>query len=321
MNIAAAPKEKRNLVIIDEVQKLPIILDEVHRLIEEKGIKFVLTGSSARKLKRGAANLLAGRAWNTELYPLTYKEIPGFDLDRYLRFGGLPAVYLSELPEEELAAYARTYLYEEIQAEAIVRKLAQFSRFLKASALSHSQILNFAEIANDTAIPASTIREYYQILQDTLIGFLLEPWKGSKKRKAISTAKFYFFDTGVSNTLAGIQSLDRSSDLYGRCFETFIAMEIKAYLSYARKHLPLCFWRSTEKDEVDFIIGDSTAVEVKAAARVNERHLKGLRLLVEEKKMRNFFYVSHDPTELKFGEIHCVPWNRFLDLLWDGAII
>ncbi|HEX4045225.1 MAG TPA: AAA family ATPase, partial [Gammaproteobacteria bacterium] len=228
LRLTAAPWELENMInaalverpsefiVIDEIQKVPQLLDEVHRLIEERQLRFLLTGSSARKLKHGHANLLAGRAWTAHLYPLSFSEIPDFKLDHYLRFGGLPAIYGSPDPEEELQAYVQTYLYEEIQAESLVRKLPQFSRFLITAALANGQMLNFAQIANDAAVAASTVREYYTILEDTLIGFMLTPWMKSKKRKAISTAKFYFFDTGVCHALAQTQVLDRNSDLYGR---------------------------------------------------------------------------------------------------------
>ena len=200
-------------IVIDEVQKLPGLLDEVHRLIESRGLRFLLTGSSARKLKRGQANLLAGRAWTANLYPLTSAEIPRFDLAKFLRWGGLPPVVASQEPAEELGAYVRTYLQEEIQAEGFVRRLPPFSRFLASAALTNGQMLNFAQIASDAGVPAATVREYYYLLEDTLVGFLLPAWTKSKKRKAISTAKFYFFDTGVTHALAGTQTLDRNSDL------------------------------------------------------------------------------------------------------------
>ena len=170
---AALDGKKDPIIVIDEVQKLPNLLDEVHRLIEEKKWRFLLTGSSARKLKHGHANLLAGRAWTAHLFPLSFSEIPNFRLEHYLRYGGLPAIYPSEFPEEELIAYAHTYLYEEIQAEGLVRKLPQFSRFLQVAALHNGLILNFNKVSSDTGVSASTIREYYEILKDTLIGFSL----------------------------------------------------------------------------------------------------------------------------------------------------
>lgn len=313
-------KQPREYVVIDEIQKVPNLLDEVHRLIEGKKMRFLLTGSSARKLKHGHANLLAGRAWTANLYPLSLSEIPTFNLERYLRFGGLPAVYASDDPQEELNAYTHTYLYEEIQAEGLVRKLPQFSRFLTVAALANGQMLNFAKIASDTSIPASTIREYYSILEDTLIGFMLTPWTKSKNRKAISTAKFYLFDTGVTHTLAQTNILERNSDLYGKSFEHWVGLELRSYLSYQRCTDTLSYWRSTHQHEVDFIIGDHTAIEVKASKKITSYDLKGLHALQEENVFKQFYVVSQDPIETKQQNITCLHWKTFMALLWAGKI-
>ncbi len=311
----------QQLIIIDEIQKLPLLLDEVHRLIEEKSIRFILTGSSARKLKRGSANLLAGRAWQTELFPLTSLEITDFDLDRYLQYGGLPAVYTSDHPIEELDAYVHTYLYEEIQAEGLVRKLDMFSRFLKTAAISNGQLINYQQISNDSGVKVSTVKEYFQILNDTLIGFIVEPWLGSQKRKAIMTSKFYFFDTGVTNTIREIQHLDRNSDLYGQSFEQFIAMELRAYISYSRIKRPLKYWRSVSQFEVDFILNDQIAIEVKASKKITRDHLKGLRAIKEEGVFERYICVSHDKIQTEKDGIECMHWQSFLKKLWTGKIL
>ena len=308
-------------VVIDEVQKLPSLLDEVHRLIETRKMRFVLTGSSTRKLKRGYANLLGGRAWMANLYPLTRAEIPGFELPRFLRYGGLPPVVISDEAGEELHAYVRTYLHEEIQAEGFVRRLPAFSRFLTTAALTNGQMLNFAKIGSDTGLPAATVREHYFLLEDTLVGFLLPAWVKSKKRKAISTAKFYFFDTGVVHALTGTETLERNSDLYGRSFEQFLAMELRAYFGYRRRHEPISYWRSTAGHEVDFVIGDHTGVEVKATRKVNVSDLRGLQALAEEKIVRRLLLVSEDPVETKRGPIRCITWQRFLDELWADDLL
>jgi len=296
-------------------------LDEVQRLIEAKRLRFFLTGSSARKLRRGQANLLAGRAWQANLFPLTWAELTDahFDLDRYLRYGGLPSVFLSQDPIEELQAYVHTYLSEEIQAEGLVRRLPQFSRFLQVAALSNGQILNFTSIGSDTQVSPSTVREYY-LLEDTLLGFLLPPWTKSRKRKAIATAKFYLFDTGVTHTLAGTRTLERNSDLYGRSFEHWIGMELRAALSYQRTHQELSYWRSTRQHEVDFIIGDEIAIEVKASQRVTTRDGKGLRALQEEGMLKRFYLVSQDPVERIADDIHSVHWQTFLSRLGAGTL-
>jgi uncharacterized protein len=308
-------------IVIDEVQKVPGLLDEVHRLIETRRLRFLLTGSSARKIRHGQANLLAGRAWTARLHPLTYPEIPGFDLMRMLRFGGLPPVVASDEPQEELGAYVRTYLQEEIHAEGLVRRLPQFSRFLTTAALTSGQMLNFAEIAGDAGMSASTVREHYFLLEDTLVGHLLPAWTKTRKRKAIATARFYFFDTGVAHTLAGTRSLDRNSDLYGRSFEQWIGMELRAYLDYRRRTDGLAYWRSTHQHEVDFIVGDHTAIEVKATRRVGKRDLRGLSALAEERRFKSLLLVSEDRIEATHGDIRCVPWRTFVDELWGDRLL
>jgi len=240
-------------VVIDEIQKLPELLDEVHDLIETEGTRFILTGSSARKLRSGGVTLLAGRARQCELYPLVSAEIPQFDLERYLRFGGLPQVYSSGDPEEELDAYVNLYLKEEIKEEALVQKISHFSRFLRAAASANTEQISYANIASDSGIPASSVRAWFDILSDTFIGFALEPWRLSIKRKAVATAKFYFFDIGVANFLRGTTHLDRNSAEYGKAFEQFIAMELRAWLSYRRIRKELRYWRTQSGQEVDTV--------------------------------------------------------------------
>ena len=282
------------VVVIDEIQKLPALLDEVHDLIETGGIHFVLSGSSGRKLKASGVNLLGGRAWQANLFPLTAAEIPRFDLGRYLLYGGLPQVYDSEYPEEELDAYVNTYLREEIRGEALVRNFVHFARFLNVAALCSGQQLNFANVSRDTGVPATSVSSYFEILADTFIGFLVLPWRGSRRRKAVATAKFYFFDVGVANFLRGIGTLNRNSGEYGIAFEHFIAMELRSYLSYRRRRLELTYWRTQSGVEVDFLVGTAAAIEVKASARVSDRDLRGLRALADEGSTAARFLVSFD---------------------------
>jgi len=319
-DIIETAQNKDTIIVIDEVQKIPLLLDEVHRLIEEKKIKFLLTGSSARKLRKSNVNLLAGRAWEANLFPLIKNEIPDFSLQRYLEFGGLPTVYLSENPKEELIAYVDTYLKEEIQAEAVVRKIQSFSSFLRISALTSGKMLNFSSLSNDIGIPASTMREYYQVLEDTLIGFLLPAWTKSQKRKAISTAKFYFFDIGVRNQLADIKSIEPYSDLYGQAFEHFIAMELRAYLSYNRKNVGLSYWAAKNGQEVDFIVGDDIAIEVKTTQQVSSKHLKGLKALQEENICKKYFLISFDKLHRIHEGLEIIYWEDFLNRLWNHEI-
>jgi uncharacterized protein len=309
------------LIVIDEIQRIPELLNEVHRLIENRKITFLLTGSSARKLRRGQANLLAGRVWEARLFPLTWKEIPDFKLARYLRYGGLPSVYLSEFPEEELDAYVNTYLKEEIMAEGLIRNLPLFARFLRSMALTNGEVINFTKLANDCQMAPSTVREHVGVLEDTLVGFLLPAWAESRKRKAIKTGKFYFFDPGVTHTLAGTEVIDRNSDLYGRSFEQFIGMEIRAYLSYQRIKSPLTYWRSTHGHEVDFLIGEKTAMEVKAASRVTPGDFRGLKALSEEGVFKDLFLVSQDTVSTRQENILAIHWEEFLRRLWQGEII
>jgi uncharacterized protein len=311
----------RAWVVIDEVQKVPTLLDEVHRLIESRRWRFLLTGSSARKLKRGQANLLAGRARRAELFPLVYPEIPAFDLPRHLRFGGLPGVVDSQEPAEDLGAYVNTYLREEISADGLVRRMPPFSRFLTTAALTNGQMLNFSQIASDTGVPAATVREHYFLLEDTLVGAILPAWTKTAKRKAISTAKFFFFDTGVTNAIAGTRALDRNSDLWGRAFEQWIWMELRAYLSYRRRSEPLCYWRSVHKHEVDFIVGDDLAIEAKATRRISRSDLRGLSALAEEGLLSRLLLVSEDPIPAQHGPIRCMPWRTFMDELWGDRLL
>lgn len=310
------------VVIIDEIQKLPGLLDEVHHLIESESATFVLTGSSGRKLKHGGVNLLAGRAWQAALFPLVYAEIPDFDLHRYLLFGGLPQVYPSDLPFEELDAYINTYLYEEILAEGATRDLATFSRFLKVAATVNGEQVNFSNVSSDTGVSASSVRAWFEILNDTFLGFLLEPWRGGLKRKTASTAKFYLFDVGVWNFLRGTTILDQGSDLFGKAFEHWIAMELRAYLSYRRIKSTLTYWRTYTGLEVDFIIDNLFAVEVKAASRVSAKHLRGLRAFHEEAPHLPRILVSLDEVHRTTEDgIRLLHWRRFVDLLWSDQLL
>ncbi|MBN1115057.1 MAG: ATP-binding protein [Oligoflexia bacterium] len=309
-------------VIIDEIQKIPELLDEVHNLIESEKIKFILTGSSARKLKRSGTNLLAGRAWTRYLFPLTSREITDFNLLRVLNYGSLPAIYQSDNPDEDLNSYIGTYLQEEIKAEGLVRKIDGFSRFVETAALTNAELVNFAGISSDCGVPASTVTEYYKILQDTMIGNLLEPYTKTKKRKAISTAKFYFFDVGVCNKLAGRSNIKFKTELFGKALEHFIFTELRAYMEYSRKILNnnLYYWRSASKMEVDFLINDETAIEVKATDNVTGRHLKGLKALSEDLKLKKKIVVCTETTPKKIGDITVLPVQMFLTRLWGGDI-
>lgn len=303
-------------IIIDEIQKMPILLDEVHYMIEKERFKFILTGSSPRKLKRGGANLLGGRAWTRHMFPLTSHEIGKYNLLRILNYGSIPSIYDSMEPEQDLSAYVGNYLKEEIQAEGLARKIENFSRFLQTASLTNTELLNFANIANDAGVPAKTVSEYYAVLQDTLIGYLLEPYMKTKKRKAVSTAKFYLFDIGVANFLAGRKNIRPRTELFGKSFEHFIFTEIKAQMSYVNDMRSLHFWRSKSGYEVDFILGDETAIEVKSTNLVSEKHLAGINALSEDLKLKRKIVVSMDPTPRRIKDIRILPVHNFLEELW-----
>lgn len=309
------------LIVIDEIQRLPGLLNEAHRLIETRGTKFLLTGSSARKLRHGGANLLAGRAWEANLFPLTSNEITDFNLKRYLTVGGLPSVYLSDEPWEELKAYTGTYLREEIQAEALVRRFEAFARFLELVATRVGDELNLEAVGSDCGVNGKTIRNYLEIVNDTLIGFLLQPYSKTVRRKSTSRAKFYLFDIGVTNALIGRREIDENGEIFGRALEHLIALELRAFLSYTRSDEQLRFWRSQSKHEVDFIVGDRLAIEVKSTDLVNERHLKGLRVLREENLIERFIVVSRDINPREIDGITVLPWQIFLKHLWSGKLL
>ena len=320
--IDAAIDSNTSMVVIDEIQKVPALLDEVHRLIEERNFRFLLSGSSARKLKASGVNLLGGRAWISNMFPLTSEELKeNFKLEHFLRYGGLPHVYTSSFPQDELEAYITTYLNEEIKMEGLVRKIPAFLEFLRLAALTNTQLLNFSTIASDTGVSATTIKEYYGILEDTLIGRLLQPWAKSTKRKAVATAKFYFFDTGDAHTLAETKTLDRNSDLYGQSFEQWIFMELSAYLSYRNRKEKLRFWRSQDRHEVDFTIGDEVAIEVKSTKKINRDDFLGLNALREEGIFKAFFIVSSDPVDIVRDGVHCLNWKTFLRRLWADQVL
>ena len=308
------------LVVVDEVQKVPVLLDEVHWCLENTSTKFILCGSSARKLRRGAANLLGGRAWRYELFPLTTQELGDYDLERIVNHGLIPQHYREHTPERSLRGYVLDYLEQEINAEAVTRNVPAFAKFLEAVTLTHGQLLNYATVARDCGVSAKTVREYYQILEDTLLGHTLPPWRKSKKRRLIETAKFYLFDPGIVRALSGMRLRQRGSEEFGRAFEHFLIEEVRAYLSYSEKYLPMTFWRTSTGMEVDLLVGDGDlAIECKAAAQVDERHTQGLRALLEDQRVKQAVIVSLDTTLRQLpGGITVYPWQLFCQKLWAG---
>lgn len=311
---------KHKFAIIDEIQKLPILLDEVHLLIEEHGIKFLLTGSSARKLRRGGINLLGGRALIRHLHPLSFHELGDkFNLLKAVNNGLLPSIYFSETPDDALEAYIGTYLKEEIAQEALTRNVPAFSRFLEVAALCNGQIINYTNISNDAQVARTTVQEYFQILKDTLIAYEVPAWKKSKKRKPISTSKLYFFDVGVNRFLQNCSKIKLGSHEFGRAFETFIFHEIKTFLDYSSRE-EVYYWRSASGFEVDFIISDITAIEVKASKTINKYDLKGLFALKEEKLLKNYILVCLEEKERTINGVRILPWKKFLHELWNNKL-
>jgi uncharacterized protein len=305
-------------VVIDEIQRLPELLHEVHRLIEGRGIRFLLTGSSARKLRRGGVNLLGGRARTKFLHPLSWKELGGrYDLSRAARHGLLPSIYFSDDPAADLQAYAGSYLQQEVVAEGATRNVPAFSRFLRVAALANATVVNFTNIANDAQVPRTTVYEYFEILKDTLLLHELPAWRKSSKRKPLASSKYYFFDLGVVGALQG-QEFQIGTTRFGEAFETLLMHELVCYRDYV-SGTPISFWRSNSGFEVDFILGESTAIEAKAKSAVNDADLRSLRALAEENMLKHYVCVCLEPRPRKVGNVSIIPYAEFLARLWDGV--
>jgi predicted AAA+ superfamily ATPase len=316
-------ENQRQPVIIDEVQKIPALLDEVHWLIENRGLRFVLCGSSARKLKRSHANLLGGRAVRYELCPLVFPEINDFDLLKALNAGLLPRHYLAHAPQRIVQSYVGDYLQQEITAESLTRNIPAFGRFLEIAALCNGEFLNYKNIAAECGVSAPTVKEYYQILEDTLIGTVVWAYRARAKRRIIHAPKFYFFDVGVVAYLTKRGLVEPGSELFGRAFEHFIYQEILAHSRYSEKFYPITFWKTTSGFEVDFILGEGEiALEIKSSAEVKSRHQKGLKAFKEEFSPKQAIIVSLDPQPRKTEDnILILPWKEFLRRLWGNELL
>ncbi len=323
--VAVEGFDKSRQIVIDEVQKVPALLDEVHWLIENRGLKFALCGSSARKVKRGAANLLGGRAFRYQLHGLTATELgDAFDLDRMLNNGYLPRVYAASRPERMLDAYVADYLREEIAAEGLVRNLPVFSDFLDIASLCDGEIVNFSSIARDCGVSSPTTKNHFGILEDTLLARWLPAYRKRPKRRVIGAPKFYFVDVGVVNKLARRGAVTPGSELYGKAFENWVFHELTAYLGYREIDLPLSYWRLASGIEVDFVIGDmELAIEAKSSSRITTDHLKGLRALAEDHTpVSGRIVVCREPRPRRTEDgIDVVPAAEFVQRLWDGKLI
>ncbi len=320
-------KDKESLsypIILDEVQKVPKILDEVHWLIENKNLQFILCGSSARKLRKGNVNLLGGRAWRFHLFPFTTLEIKNFDLLRALNQGLIPDHYLqNQHYQKSLRAYAQDYLKEEVFHEGLVRNLPAFSRFFDAMAYSHGEQTNYSNIARECGIDSKTVREYYQILVDTLLGTLVPPYKRRQSRQVISKSpKFYLFDVGIAGIMINRYIFEERGVNFGRAFEHFIFMEVIAHRSYKELNYDIHFWRTKSGIEVDFILGEGEiAIEVKGSNRIDNRDLSGLKAFLGDNKPEKAIIVCNEKEERRVGNIHVIPWRRFLEQLWSDQVI
>ena len=307
------------LVVIDEIQKLPVLMDEVHAMIEEHGVRFLLTGSSARKLRRTHTGLMAGRARTRHLWPFVSSELADFDLARALSTGLLPPVWLAEDPWDELGSYVGEYLAEEIRAEALARNLPAFSRFLHTAALTNADLVSFESVARDAQVPPRTVREYYHVLSDTLIAEQVEPLRTG--RKAVSHAKVYFFDIGVVNRLVGRHSVPEGTDEYGKAFEWLVFHELRTWRDSSGIDLPIRFWRTHDSQEVDFVLGDDVAVEVKATQLADDKHTRGLLALDRDAPMRRLILVTRDPARRALGRVEVWPWRELFEAIWAGELM
>jgi len=321
--LAAEPKRLKEPIIIDEVQKVPQLLDEIHWLIENKGLRFILCGSSARKLKRGKANLLGGRAWRYEMHPLVSAELGELDLLKALNRGMIPAHYLQEEYRKSLRAYIRDYLKEEVFDEGLTRNIPAFSRFFDAVGYSHGELTNYANIARDCGVDAKTVKEYYQILVDTLLGTMIEPYSRRQDRQVISKAgKFYLFDVGVAGAIIQRRIPQEKGEQFGKAFEHFILMEILAHRSYRELDYDLNFWRTKSGLEVDFILGrGEVAIEVKGSSRIDSSDLRPLKAFIQEYRPAQALVVCNERLPRVHEGIRILPWREFLKMLWEGTVI
>ncbi len=312
-------------VVIDEIQKVPALLDEVHWLIENRGIRFALCGSSARKLRRGAANLLGGRALRYQLHGLSASELGAdFDLDRLLNNGYLPRIFQSRNAPRLLDAYISDYLKEEVAAEGLVRNLPAFSGFLHAAALSDGELINFSNIAADCGVSNHTAKSYFEILEDTLLGRWLSAYRKRPKRRVTTSPKFYFSDVGLVNSLARRGSLLRGSEAYGKAFENWVCHELSTWIDYNEPGSQLSYWGLSGGVEVDFVLDDMRlALEAKSSERVVSRHLRGLRSLIKDHpqaRRRAIVCLEPIPRRTEDG-IDILPAGEFIRRLWSGELV
>jgi predicted AAA+ superfamily ATPase len=322
----------KNPIIIDEVQKIPLLLDEIHWLIENTEVQFILCGSSARKLRQGGVNLLGGRAWGYTFYPLVYPEINDFNLLKIFNHGAIPSHYTYSNPNKSLKAYVQDYLKLEIQSEGLVRNLPAFAKFLDSISFSNGEMVNYTNIARDCGIDAKTVKEYYQILIDTLLGYYILPFNKRVNRDIIlSTPKFYLFDVGVANHIAqnSIQTLQGATA--GKSLEHYILLELLAYRGINDLDFTVDYWRTKTGLEIDFVLSTHNeilaAIEIKISSKIHQTDLKALITFAEEHQVKLLYLVSLEPRARKVKlnnqktDILILPYQDFLKKLWSAELI
>jgi predicted AAA+ superfamily ATPase len=328
--IGMVKSAKSKWVIIDEVQKVPKILDVVHHLIEQEKIKFILTGSSARKLKLGGSNLLAGRAFFREMFPLTFIEIGAdvFDLNEALHFGTLPKIYAYDNPDDKqefLESYAHLFLREEIAAEQLVRKIDPFRKFLEVAAQANAKIVNHSNIAKSCGVDVKTVQNYFHILEDTHLGFVLEPWIPSVRERVMRHPKFYFFDLGVCRALARQLDtrLNPRTSLYGELFEQWIVMEVYRWARYSSRNIQLFYYQPHGGKEIDLLISrpgeHPLLVEIKSTDLVEEKHVEALLSSGSHFENATKQCVSNDPLAKMMSGVECIHWREFIEGLYGSV--
>ena len=318
---ALADKPAGTLVIIDEIQKVPELLDIVHSLMVNKGLWFILSGSSARKLKKKGANTLGGRAIPETLYPLVWPEVTDFQLDRAVQNGMIPRHYQVPDATKRLKGYVEVYLNEEIREEGEVRELEAFERFMEVAAISDGEMLNYSNIASDCGVSTKTVQSYFQILYDTFIGYAIPAYRKVVRRKVVQAPKFYYFDVGLANYLMGRHTLRRGTDDYGHAFEHLVMQEIIAYKGYNDRQDVISYWRTYDKKEVDAIIGDArVAIEIKSSEQIKSKHKAGLKAFKEEHPDCRLILVSLEPLSRKVDGIELMNVLDFFKQLWNGKI-
>ena len=314
--------QAEELVVIDEIQKLPSLLDEIQWLIDNRHCRFLLTGSSARKLRRGNANLLGGRALFFSLFPLTSYEVGYDQIPQLLQVGGLPSIFNSPIAWEELKAYVGAYLREEIQAEALTRSIENFSRFLDVAVHFNAEQMNYNKIGNDADVPPRTIKDYVKILEDTLILHIVPPFKQGSRRKVASAEKIYFFDVGITHALSRRPSIHPGTPEFGKTLEQFVFLELHAAKHYQRKDAEITFWRTRTNLEVDFVIDDRIAIEVKGTGKVSSTDTKPLLALEEEAPLQRKIIVCQE-TDYRVTEsgVEIMPLAYFCQQLWENNLL